>query len=394
MTIKKIITYTIFMLCIFYFILYSTDYCNAIALTPSQNINVDKDKIKAELENLYNKRSACFVTGNLYTLKDQFDTSSKFGVWALEHEAKRVKYLKTWSYERGIKFTNVSSSIRIKKVSPLKDDTYRLSLEETCTFNYIYPKDTNPTINSFGIGIRHTVNICNKDGKWKILKDFYTDCFEDALVKYNADIGDIKTDGPMLNIANTPKDFKVNYNGKYNRLKAVEYADKYCGAASGLGNNFKYNNKYKDFTGIGGDCTNFASQVLGDNEGGTLKSDSTWYCSHSPHTKGNGSKAWVNADGLKNYLIYSGKGTILKKGTFKELAIPKDNDKYAIVQQLELGDLICYAKKQNMDHFAIVTSADSHGYPLVNSHTTDRYHVPWDLGWSDKDIVFYLIHIR
>ncbi|WP_443662559.1 amidase domain-containing protein, partial [Clostridium sp.] len=32
--------------------------------------------------------------------------------------------------------------------------------------------------------------------------------------------------------------------------------------------------------------------------------------------------------------------------------------------------------------------------PLVNTHTIDRYRVPWDLGWGDKNINFYLIHVK
>ncbi|MBU3128796.1 amidase domain-containing protein [Clostridium tagluense] len=42
----------------------------------------------------------------------------------------------------------------------------------------------------------------------------------------------------------------------------------------------------------------------------------------------------------------------------------------------------------------MVTGFDSHGYPLVNTNTIDRYHVPWDLGWGDKNINFYLIHVK
>lgn len=62
--------------------------------------------------------------------------------------------------------------------------------------------------------------------------------------------------------------------------------------------------------------------------------------------------------------------------------------------KLDLGDVICYAKGRAIDHFAIVTGFDSHGYPLVNTNTIDRYHVPWDLGWGDKNINFYLIHVK
>ncbi|NMM62714.1 hypothetical protein HBE96_08395 [Clostridium sp. P21] len=39
-----------------------------------------------------------------------------------------------------------------------------------------------------------------------------------------------------------------------------------------------------------------------------------------------------------------------------------------------------------MDHFAVITSFDSKGYPLVNPHITDRYHFSWNLGLGNKNI--------
>lgn len=181
----------------------------------------------------------------------------------------------------------------------------------------------------------------------------------------------------------------------YNRQKAVEYADKYCGAAWGNSNDFKYNSKYMDYNGAGGDCTNFASQVLGDKEAGGLRQDGTWFCSIPKYGRGSGSKAWVNADALKNYLIYNGKAKIIKVGTYKELTAPTKDSSVIPISKLCLGDIICYEKgKGNIEHFAVVTAFDSNGYPLVNSHTTDRYHVPWDLGWGDKKIRFFLLHIN
>jgi len=38
-----------------------------------------------------------------------------------------------------------------------------------------------------------------------------------------------------------------------------------------------------------------------------------------------------------------------------------------------------YEEKGRLEHLAVVVARDSRGYPLVNSHTADRYRVPWDL---------------
>jgi hypothetical protein len=356
----------------------------------AEGSNYTDDELKTVIEALYNHRSTAFVTGDLSILQDDFDTSKRKGQWAQEHEIMRVKYLHDWASDRGMKFTNVTSTVRIKKVFQ-NTNPIKIALEETYKFDYIYSKDAQPVTNSFGVGIRHYLGLVNKDGKFLIAFDWYTDCFEDALKAYNSSIITIDTNKhPTLALNSRPRE--VDYapaQGKYNRIKAVEYADKYCGAANGQGNNFKYNKKYGDYNGIGGDCTNFVSQVLGDKEAGGLRQDGRWHSSGR-----SGSSAWVNADGFKNYLTYSGKGMLIKRGTFKELALPTPVHPYGIIDQLDLGDLICYAKGSNMDHFAVITAWDSHGYPLVNSHTTDRYHVPWDLGWGDKNIYFNLIHIR
>lgn len=335
----------------------------------------------------------------MLSLNQYFDTSQKYGVWALEHEVKRVKYLHDWSKERGMNFTNVNSTIRIKKIYP-GSKLVKITLEESYKFDYVYPQDEVPTTNSFGVGIRHTLSLTKKDDKWVIYNDWYTDCFEDALQAYTGDIKENLTpsnpsDTTLKRLEHMPAMQHQTYKKPYyNREKASAYADKYCGAAWGSSNNFKYNKKYKDFNGIGGDCTNFASQVLGDKEGGELPMDYTWRCEYSRFGNSQGTLAWVNADGLKNYLVYSGKGSVIKRGTFKELIAPLPEIPNGTVGKLQLADLVCYEKKSNIDHFGVVTGWDSHGYPLINSHTTDRYHVPWDLGWGDNKIRFFLIHIN
>lgn len=357
-------------------------------------INIDNNAVKAEVERIYNIRSACLVSGDFSALKDKFDTSQKYGRYTLEHEVKRIKYLRDWAKQRGVQFKNIESIVRIKKVTPA-GNVIRIALEESYKFDYVYESDKDPVLNSFGVGIRHSTKLTQKNDKWVIYNDWYTDCFEDALQSYTADIKDISSLPKVIMPIEKTLNASVNFRKKYDREKAVAYADKYCGAAWGSTNNFKYNSKYMDFNGAGGDCTNFISQVLGDNEGGGLRQDGAWYCHIPKYERGSGSKAWTNADGLKNYLVYSGKGKVIKIGVFKELAVSSSDNSELPISKLQLGDLICYEKgRGNIDHFAVVTGFDSHGYPLVNSHTTDRYHVPWDLGWGDKKIRFFLIHIN
>ncbi len=377
------------------FILYCNFYINSgTAATLAPSASIDKELLKEEIQKIYNKRSEEFINGDLSSLPQYFDTSQRYGKWALEHEVQRVKYLRSWAYQRGIVFTNVNSSVLLYKTYTTKNGI-RLSLKELYKFDYIYKDDEQPVTNSFGVGIRHTVDLVKKGDNWVIYTDWYTDCFEDGLKAYTGDIKEIDLSREEIyTMPNCPREIKTSYTGRYNRIKAAEYADKYSGASLQEGTDYKYNRKYKDFNGIGGDCTNYASQVLGDKEAGGLKFDGTWHCTYHPFGGGEGSRAFVNADAFRDYLVYSGKGHLIKKGDFKQVAIPTEAHPCGIVQKLELGDLICYAKGHDIDHFAVITAWDSHGYPLINSHTTDRYHVPWDLGWGDKNIFFHLVHIR
>lgn len=354
------------------------------------------DELKTIIESIYNIRDSVMISGDTLLLNDCFDTSKESGKRLLEHEIKRTKYLKIWSKAREIQFKNIESIVRIKKVTPL-ENKIKVNLEETYKFDYIYEKDQDAVNNCFGVGIRHTVYLTPKNESWIISNDLYTDSFEDAL-QVNPAREEIHRNLNLLNLFPPIREIIKSHSlskSQYNREKAISYADKYCGAAWGSGNNYKYNSKYADFNGRGGDCTNFVSQILGDNEGGGLDYDKKWYSSNSKFGRSIGSYAWSNADGLKNYLINSGRGTIIKAGNFKELTSPTSDFPKGAVNKLLAGDLICYEKgRGNIDHFAVVTGFDSQGYPLVNSHTTDRYHVPWDLGWGDKRIRFYLIQIK
>jgi len=367
---------------------------SAIAvIDPAQN------EITMLLENIYKDRCSMFITRDLTNLPSYYDLSQRLGKWSLEHEVKRFKYFNDWSSQRGMNFIKVESTPKVRKITATKRGL-RLLVDEYYKFEYTYKNDITTTTNIFGVGLIHSMELIKKEEKWIIYSDWYLDCFEDALKAYLGELKDMKLDTnkktiyTLGNCPNIPSEVKAIPKGHYNKINAVKYADKYCGIPWANGSLTKYNKKYTNYTGNGGNCTNYVSQSIGDSEGGGLRFDSIWQCTYKKYGGADGSSAWVNADAFKNYLIYSGRGKILGKGTFKELIAPLPGYPCGAVQKLDIGDLICYAKGRDIDHFAIVTGFDNHGYPLVNTHTIDRYHVPWDLGWGDKNINFYLIHLK
>ncbi|WP_298844633.1 amidase domain-containing protein [uncultured Clostridium sp.] len=361
--------------------------------------NSDTTEMTKLLENIYKNRCSMFITKDITNLSNYYDTSQKLGKWSLEHEVKRLSYFNDWSTQRSMNFIKVESNPKIRKITTTKRGL-RLLVDEYYKFQYNYKNDKTPTTNIFGVGLTHSMELIKKGDKWIIYSDYYLDCFEDALKSYSGEIKDVKLKADkdpiyiLENCPKTPSEPKVVTKGHYDKLNAVKYADKYCGIPWASGNSTKYNKIYKNYTGIGGNCTNYVSQSIGDKNGGSLRFDDTWNCTYQRYGGAEGSSAWVNADAFKKYLTYCGKGKIVGKGTFKELVSPIPGYPCGAIQKLDIGDLICYAIGNDIDHFAIVTGFDSHGYPLVNTHTIDRYRVPWDLGWGDKNINFYLIHVK
>ena len=116
-------------------------------------------------------------------------------------------------------------------------------------------------------------------------------------------------------------------------------------------------------------------------EGGGFKKNNTWnYCNK------NATKAWVNAQSFKNYLISSGRGSYIDKGPYYET--------YKSAFNLRPGDIVAYEKRGRITHVSTVTGLDSKGYPLVTCHNTDRMLVPYDLGWSNSNIKFHFIDVH
>jgi len=163
------------------------------------------------------------------------------------------------------------------------------------------------------------------------------------------------------------------------RKNAASYAHQFCGAATAYEDEFKYNKNYRNFNPEGGDCANFASQIL--HEGGKFKKNGSWN-----YNKGDATAPWINADKFTSYMIYSGRASLIAKGSYDKV--------YKESYKLLPGDFIAYEKKGDITHISTVTGVDSKGYTLVTCHNTDRNDVPWDLGWSDKKIKFWLVKVN
>ncbi|MGL5312245.1 MAG: amidase domain-containing protein [Peptostreptococcaceae bacterium] len=322
------------------------------------------------LESLFDYRNKSLLEKNENMLKELYDTEIKTGLWAYEHEVIKMKYLENWSYKQGVKFNDIKTRVKIKKVKEKEKNLYGIICTVSTEYKYSYENQPE-SINMFRIGTYHYLNVRIEDNQYIITKEWYTDPFADSLNLDNIKSEDIK-------------DYILSQNEVEMQLteeqkKAIDYAHQYCGAAADEEYGFKFNPNYKNFNPDGGDCANFASQIM--FESGRFKKNGTWN-----YSNGDGTKAWVNAQGFKNYILNSGRGSLIARGNYQEV--------YQQAYSLRPGDFVGYEKGGRITHVSTVTGLDSKGYPLVTCHNTDRYLVPWDLGWSDKAIKFHLIHVN
>jgi hypothetical protein len=331
---------------------------------------------------LFNERTQLLMDQKPEAISKFYE--NRLGRYPYEQEQLRSQYINTWAEKRGITFSDAESSIRIIRIKK-EGELAKVSLTQSLKLSYVYNTNkNNPQF--FGIGTRHVLTLKKINGEWLVLREWYTDPLTEN-PKWIPEFNGFPKPTFLKFETDTEKSGDKRKK-RYNRERAIEYANKYAGLAWGAGNNQRYNKKYLDYTHRGGDCTNFASQVLGDmKEGGGLPMRSGW------HYRSEGSQAWVRTDSLKNFVLHGGYGTLIAKGFFADVVKPTDQYPDGAIEALKPGDLIAYEMDGDVDHFSVLVGFDDHGYPVVNSHTADRYRVPFDLGW-DKNTKYLLIHIN
>ncbi|MEN8076537.1 amidase domain-containing protein [Clostridioides difficile] len=332
------------------------------------------DELKAQfqplIENIFLNRNSAILTRDCEGLKLFYDLDKKVGKWAYENEVTKTKYFTNWCEKQCVSFTKINSIIKVSKVTEKEKDLYNV-ICYACT-NFCYSYEDEPTVeNHFKLGTCHYINLKKDNDGYIIVKEWYTDPLADSL-----DLENIKCDEIKNTILSHKRpEFTIDERTQ----KAIDYAHEYCGISDNEEHLFKYNKNYKNFNPDGGDCANFASQIM--FEGGGFKKNDVWNYYNKSATK-----AWVNAQGFKNYLINSGRGSYIAKGYYCET--------YKDSFNLRPGDIVAYEKKGRITHVSTVTGLDSKGYPLVTCHNTDRMLVPYDLGWSNSNIKFHFIDVH
>lgn len=339
----------------------------SIVNIPRNKIDVSyNSEIDKEIEELFKKKNEAILKGDVETLETIYDLENKFGQWGYEQELKKIKYISNWNRKQGVIFKEINPKIVIKSI---KEEGNKISVNLLCSNEYKYSYKDDKKTNISRVGTHHVLDLIKENEKLKIEKEWYDDPFMDSLNldEYDGDISEFLS-----------KQRKKNTNITNERKKAIDYANKFAGAASKEKFGFKYNSEFRNYSSEGGDCTNFISQVLLESG---FEKNNTWN-----YIDGNGTDAWVNARAFKEFLVYNGRGVVLSSGDYNK--VYKDSYK------LDLGDIISYEKEGRISHTAIVTAFDSKGYPLITCHDTDRNDVPWDIGFNGNNIKFHFIKMN
>lgn len=345
-------------------------YPRPLKITP---VFVDQNlerKLTMELQLLFDIRNNALLRKDKDTLANIYNQRTRNGIWAYEHELKKMKYIHHWAEKQSIEFLGIESAVQVTGHSA-SGEGHRVTLTVSTEYMYAY-KDDPAKINTFRIGTYHSLSLMPTHAFWHITREWYTDPFADSLDLDRIDSADVQ----QIILSEEYKDLSQIDE---RRLNAVAYADKYAGAANHPDNGNKYNTDYRNYNPLGGDCANFASQIL--FEGGSFRKNRTW-----GYSRGSGSRAWVNAHAFNSYMLNSGRASVIARGTYEKVL----RSSYKLLP----GDYVAYEKKGKVTHISVVTGVDSRGYSLVNSHNTDRYRVPWDLGWSNGSIRFVLVRVH
>ena len=288
---------------------------------------------------------------------------------------QRSAYMQDWARARKIHFDGVTVHVRVDRVRWVSNNEVKVAAADQARYRYHHlTGDQTPAW--FGLGVMHRYVFKESKGHWYIKDDTFIDPLNQDTRLSGAAVPAVIQVRPEHRSESPPTG---------GAARAVTYAKTYCGAAPGCGNHNRYNPRYADFNWHGGDCSNFISQVL---RAGGFAETSKW----SWNTEDDGTAAWVNATRLSQYLRRSGRASLYASGTMPEILKP-DGAGHTALDQLRPGDLIGYFETGRVVHFAVVAGFDPDGYPVVMSHSADRYREPWDLGW-DRTTQFLLYHVH
>lgn len=153
---------------------------------------------------------------------------------------------------------------------------------------------------------------------------------------------------------------------EYQREKVVNYAYIWWNIT---------NPRFFNYEGLGGDCTNFASQcIFAGSEVMNFNRQNGWFYINANDK----SASWTAVEYLKNFLLSN-----RTKGPFAKLCD---------LSEIELGDLIQIKQTTYYNHSLIVTKIDN-GEVYVTAHTNNVLNKPLKLYYPKEIRCFKILGV-
>lgn len=318
--------------------------------------------IKSKIENYISSKYECFEKGSVEPLKNQFKPE-KLQEKKIKKELDLTQILLDWRIPRDLYYQNIKTDITFNDII-ISGDVATVDIYEITSYNLKGHRVTSKEGNS------HSISLEKTNGEWNVVSDSYNEPIGNMLDQ-GLSISDIKEKLFVDTIVSYNKTNEATIlSGTYNRSLAVSYADQYW---------TNYNPAYTDFSGMGGDCTNFVSQCIRnggapDDTSGTQGSQ--WWYNLGTHAR---TPSWAGVDELYEYLMNNTNGG--PKGTLT-------TNLYSV----NLGDVIQIDRHSNggdYTHTTIVTEIQYEDIPYlyVNAHSSNQYHYYYDNYPGDKRFI-------
>lgn len=186
--------------------------------------NYSEDEITEAIEHIFENRNKAMLIRDLELIESIYDTNTKYGTWAYEHEKKKMQYIHNWEQKQGVKFIDIIPKVVVRKIS---NNNERISANLLCSTEYKYIYEDKPeVVNSSRIGTYHVLQLINRDGIWLVTKEWYKDPFADSL-----SLDNLKFDAIKQHILSQEGRDVLNINKR--RIDSMEYAEKFLWSGYG-----------------------------------------------------------------------------------------------------------------------------------------------------------------
>lgn len=331
-----------------------------VASAHSNPLSVDegeKKEISNEIEQLLESRAAIMVSDGQVLHESQF--TSKAADIKEEEQRNQIAQVRDELKEVGETYSSTRTDISIINSEKISDSMVSMKVKEE---TYLTIAETGVET---GYDAEHEFILEKSANGWDIVEDKQLEPsgllplgvaeeyveeesqYFDTVEGEELDPVDIEPASIQKNDAEIEEKIVTAKAGGYNYKAMANYLEKYWS---------KYNPAYRNFSGKGGDCTNFASQAL---RAGGWKDKAGWYknANYWWYNNSNQTWSWTSVDYWATFAKNSGRTSTLKN-----------------VWSLRIGDVLqVRAKGSKTKNHTMMVSYVKNNTPYFTYHSSNRY---------------------